>query len=476
MNCPTCNAAVAPGVTFCPECGTRLPAGNAGPLRVLQGRYELQKKLGQGGMGSVYLAGDRRLSTARWAVKEMSDALITSPLERQSASDAFRHEAELLARLSHPHLPRVTDHFSEDGKNYLVMEFVPGETLLDYVQRGGLPRPLPEALELAGQICDVLAYLHRQQPPVIFRDLKPANVMLTPEGQLKLVDFGIARIFKQGQAKDTQAYGTMGYSAPEQYGRGQTDARSDIYSLGVLLHQLLTGHDPATTPFRLPPADQLNPAVPSEVGAALARATDNDPERRFASVDEFRHALLDGGLVQRQGAAPALGPTQRIDPVAQAYPTPGSQPYQQALAGPGSQPYGAGARTTTGLAAAAFWLGIISVGLMALALAVVATGALAGDPENMISGVGALLAFPPLFSGPLAAILGLIALVSKETAGTLKGRRHAAVGVAAGAAALLLCCAVFVVFPSTPSSTDEGAERRSPAALAVGGATPGYHS
>jgi serine/threonine-protein kinase len=472
MNCPNCNAQVAPGAPFCPECGTRLSAV-AAPLRVLQGRYELQKKLGQGGMGSVYLADDRRLSTVRWAVKEMSDAQLASPLERQSASDAFKHEAELLARLNHPNLPRVTDHFSEDGKNYLVMELVPGQTLLDYVQRSGLPRPPAEALGLAGQICDVLSYLHRQQPPVIFRDLKPANVMITPEGQLKLVDFGIARIFKQGQAKDTQAYGTVGYSAPEQYGRGQTDARSDIYSLGALLHQLLTGHDPAATPFRLPPASQLNPAVPAHISAALTRATDNDPEQRFDSVDAFRQALLDAdGLVQRQGsghaaALAATGATLPVNPGAPPYPQPGSQPYQQAYPTAGSQPSGAIARTTTGLAAAAFWLGVVSAALMALSLAVVAAGAAAGDPENTVSALGALLAFPPLLLGPLAAILGVIALVSKETAGTLKGRRHATVGVAAGVGALLLCCAVFAVFPSTSSTNSEGADAGSPALISA---------
>jgi len=462
MNCPNCNAPIAPGVAFCPECGTRRPAGD-GPIRVLQGRYELIRKLGQGGMGSVYLASDRRLSTVRWAVKEMSDALITSPLERHSAVEAFRHEAELLARLSHPNLPRVTDHFSEEGKNYLVMEFVPGHTLLDYMQRNGLPRPLDEALGWASQICDVLGYLHSQQPPIIFRDLKPANVMITPEGQLKLVDFGIARIFKQGQAKDTQAYGTMGYSAPEQYGRGQTDARSDIYSLGVLLHQLLTGHDPAATPFRLPPAGALNPAVPAHISAAIARATDNDPQQRFSSLAELRQALLPtSGFVQLQGQqqqAPAVWATLPVNPGppsaapgSQAYGAPGSQPY----GAPGSQPYGVPARTTTGLATAAFWLGIVSAAWMALALAVVATGAIAGDPESLFTGFGALLAFPPLLAGPLAALLGVFALVSKETAATINGRRHAAVGVAAGTVALLLCCAVIAVIPS--SSTTTGAE------------------
>lgn len=128
------------------------------------------------------------------------------------------------------------------------MEFVPGDSLLAVARREGLPLPLPRVLDWARQICEVLDYLHNRPTPIIFRDLKPANVMLTPEGRVKLVDFGIARVFKPGKERDTQAFGTLGYSAPEQYGQSQTDPRSDIYSLGVLLHQLLTGYDPTSTP------------------------------------------------------------------------------------------------------------------------------------------------------------------------------------------------------------------------------------
>jgi len=237
------------------------------------------QKLGQGGMGAVYRAGDRRLSTVNWAVKEMSQSAISGPLERQQARDAFRHEAEMLAALNHPNLPRVTDHFEQDGKAYLVMEYVPGETLLSFLMREGLPQPQARVFEWARQLCDALDYLHTQRPPIIFRDLKPANIMLMPNGQVKLIDFGIARLFKPGQAKDTQAFGTIGYSAPEQYGKGQTDARSDVYSLGVLLHQLLTGYDPTSTPFHLPPASQVNLNLPQQLSDALSAATDSDPEQ-----------------------------------------------------------------------------------------------------------------------------------------------------------------------------------------------------
>lgn len=453
MNCPTCNASVAPGITFCPECGTRMPApapaAPAPPL--LQGRYELVQKLGQGGMGAVYLANDRRLSTVRWAVKEMSDAQITSPLDRQQAGDAFKHEAELLARLSHPNLPRVTDHFTENGKNYLVMEFVPGETLAAYCHTHGLPRPLPEVLAWAHQLCDVLGYLHRQAPPVIFRDLKPANVMRTPEGQLRLIDFGIARLFKAGQSRDTQAYGTMGYSAPEQYGRGQTDARSDVYSLGVLLHHLLTGHDPAATPFRLPPVGQLNPAIPHPIAAAIARATDNDPNNRFATIADVQHALLGSGyLVQPQPAVPqqpSTGPTVALNERVNLGQNLASGPY------PGSAPLSAPPAATTSLAAASMWIGITSVVWMAIAVLVVIIGGNSGDPENTLSGFGALLGFPPLILGPVAGGLGLVAILRKQTAATARGVRHAGIGIATGAATLILCCALFIVFPSSSASS-----------------------
>lgn len=454
MNCPTCNSTVAPGVTFCPECGTRLNQPSQ-PLRVLQERYELTKKLGEGGMGAVYLASDRRLRTVRWAVKEMSDAAITSPLERQQASDAFQHEAELLARLAHPNLPRVTDHFTQDGKNYLVMEFVPGETVLAYVQRLGAPRPLDEVLEWAHQLCDVLNYLHAQQPPVIFRDLKPANVMLTPERTLKLIDFGIARLFKPGQSKDTQAYGTMGYSAPEQYGRGQTDARSDVYSLGVLIHQLLTNYDPTSTPFRLPLADQLNPAVPAALGLALNKATNPDAEQRFASMAEFRQALLgSGNLVQRQ----SLEEAARLAAFSPTVATSGSQPSTSSPPPP-TPPAPA---KTTGLARTGFWIALSSVLLMLPALALMAAGAQSGDTDNGLLTFGGLLAFLGVLGGAVAATLGLVALFRPATAQSRHGRRDAAVALAAGLLAVPLCCVVFSFYPNDASS-DESDEGRLPA-------------
>ncbi|PDW03803.1 serine/threonine-protein kinase [Candidatus Viridilinea mediisalina] len=411
--CPNCTNPVAEGIAFCPECGARITAPT---LAILQNRYELTQKLGQGGMGAVFQASDRRLSTVRWAVKELTDALITDPQERQQASEAFRREAELLASLKHPNLPRVTDHFTEDGKSYLVMELVEGESLQSFIQREGLPRPLPEVFAWVEQLCEVLHYLHSQRPPIIFRDLKPSNIMLTPTGQLKLIDFGIARLFKPGQAADTQAFGTMGYSAPEQYGRGQTDQRSDIYSLAVVIHQLLTGYDPSNTPFRIPAAAQLNPAVPTALSEVLERAMHNDRAQRFADIPALREALRTSGN---------LNPNPSVE-----IPTPAASP----------APAPEGGISTSRIA---FWMGVISMGWMVLAMAMVLLGELSGGDDSALAGFGLLLGMPPLILGPTAAVFAMISLFKPQS--TPQSKQNAAVGIAAGVFTTFLCCATMMM-------------------------------
>jgi serine/threonine-protein kinase len=262
------------------------------PGTTLQNRYRIQRQIGGGGMGVVYLAEDTRLAGRRCAIKEMSPAAL-APQDRSWATNAFRQEAQMLANLDHPGLTAVTDFFFELGNWYLVMDFVVGETLGDRLDR--LPDrrlPLREALDITRQLCTVLEFLHGQKPPVVFRDLKPGNVMLTPEGKIKLIDFGIARFFKPGRSRDTVNLGTPGYAAPEQYGgKGQTDPRSDIYSLGVLLHEMLTGYDPQATPFNLPRPRSLAPAIPLVIEQVILRAMQSDPDARYQSVDQFRRAL-----------------------------------------------------------------------------------------------------------------------------------------------------------------------------------------
>ncbi|MCS6841437.1 MAG: serine/threonine protein kinase [Roseiflexus sp.] len=458
MQCPVCNALNPDGAPFCAECGIRL-AGAAMPSVamatgalpqqfILQGRYVIEQKLGQGGMGAVYRARDLRLSTVTWAIKEMSQAQITGPLELQEARAAFQREAELLASLSHPGLPKVVDHFEQDGKAYLVMEFVPGDSLLTIAQREGLPFPLPRVLDWARQICEVLEYLHNRPTPIIFRDLKPANVMLTPEGRIKLVDFGIARIFKPGKERDTQAFGTLGYSAPEQYGRSQTDPRADIYSLGVLLHQLLTGYDPTSTPFRLPSANQINPAIPQHVSDAIARAVDPDPNRRFPNVRAFYQALTGQQQIMLQAGTPteAVYPRMSVSgSVGQTMPI--SPPISGSVAAqPPPVPL-----PTTGLANAGRWIGIGSMLVMGFAAILVAISAATTGTDSELAGVGYLIAFLPLATGPLAFLLGLIALLSSATQQTVRGRQHAIVGIVTGLMTGLLCCGIFVLVGGSSS-------------------------
>lgn len=268
-------------------------------------------------MGVVYLATDtdERFRQRRVAVKEMSKAGFS--LERaREAEAAFAGEASILIDLLHPNLPRVYDYFSEGECCYLVMDYIEGSTLAGMLeQAGGGPLPLTLVLGWAVELCDVLHYLHTCQPPVIFRDIKPANVMVSTSGHLFLIDFGIARLFKPGQAHDTVPFGSVGYAAPEQYGNAQSEPRSDVYGLGALLHQLLTGLDPSEHPFFFRPVSQVNPAVPAELELLLMQMVEMDRERRPASIRDVWNVLEQVRFsVQTRGAALATGTRVRAAP------------------------------------------------------------------------------------------------------------------------------------------------------------------
>ncbi|MEI2692376.1 MAG: serine/threonine-protein kinase [Anaerolineae bacterium] len=282
------------------------------PNAILQGRYVILQKLGQGGFGAVYKVADQRLAGSVCAIKEMSDAALHDPAEKAQAVAAFQHEAQLLARLVHPNIPRVTDYFAESNRHYIVMEYVPGETLEDRLARQRTPCSEQEVRGWAEQLCDVLAYLHSQNPSIVFRDLKPANIMLTPQGQIKLIDFGIARLFKPGRSMDTEPLGTPGFAPPEQWGKTQTDGRSDVYSLGVVLHHLLTFYDPASTPFQLPPVRRLQPSVSVQMEQVIARATQQYMHQRYQQVSEMKQALAVGAApapqLQSSGTSPTVSP------------------------------------------------------------------------------------------------------------------------------------------------------------------------
>jgi len=265
-----------------------------GPLdagTVLQKRYRIDRLLGGGGMGMVYLARDQRLSDRACAIKEMVDHFI-DPQQRIEANEYFAREADTLAQLKHPAIPAITDRFDDQNRHYLVMEYVEGRNLEEELAvRGG---PLPEGLviDIARQLCDVLGYLHGLTPPIVYRDMKPSNVMLTGNGRVVLVDFGIARLFK-AQRKGTMI-GTLGFAPPEQY-QGVADPRSDLYSLGATLHYVVTGRDPEKfPPFSFPPIRQLRPDISSNLAGAIDRALKYEMADRPATVQEFRDMLLYG--------------------------------------------------------------------------------------------------------------------------------------------------------------------------------------
>ena len=258
---------------------------------LLNGRYQILRPLGRGGMGTVYLAEHTRLDT-QVAVKEIRGAF-ADEAEYQAALRQCEQEARTLVRLHHANLPKVTDAFIENDRFYLVMEFIEGVTLESRLtERRGLPLPVASVIEWGLQIADVLAYLHSLDPPLIFRDLKPSNVMLRPDGRICLIDFGIARQFQPGASKDTALLGSVGYSPPEQFGRNQTEPRSDIYALGATLHHLLTGRDPAATPFKFPPARSLNMLVPDALSRLIADCLEIDAEKRPANAHEVAMRLL----------------------------------------------------------------------------------------------------------------------------------------------------------------------------------------
>jgi serine/threonine protein kinase len=237
-------------------------------------RYFILNKIGAGGFGLVYKATDVQCGNRFVAIKEV--CLLGLHLQTViEATTAFQREVDLLSQLDHPHLPCLYEYFQHHESWYLVMEFIAGETLEQYQEKALNRRLLlSEVLDIGMQLCAVLDYLHSQHPPIVFRDLKPSNIMRTPSGHLYLIDFGIARYFKPGQAKDTIALGSHGYAAPEQYGKTQTTPRADIYSLGVVLHQLLTAKDPSEAPFRFIPLRPKNPQNQSDPGSLTTSMVD----------------------------------------------------------------------------------------------------------------------------------------------------------------------------------------------------------
>jgi serine/threonine protein kinase len=289
---------------------------------VLNGQYRIVRLVGGGGMAWVYQVEELPPGSGKlWALKELRPQT-QDKVEQATARKLFEQEARLLRTLDHPSIPQIAGYFEENGRACLVMEFIWGDSLEKRLAAANAPLLESDVLKWAIQLCDALDYLHTRQPPIIFRDLKPSNVMVTHAGLVKLVDFGIARTYKMGKKRDTVAMGSENYAAPEQWGRGQTDARSDLYALGATMYHLLANMAP--TPAFLPseplPLGNYNGAVSKKVIALIEKAMARDRAKRFQSAPEMRAVLI--AAHPGPYAAPVSSTAQRPAPQPAAVPPP----------------------------------------------------------------------------------------------------------------------------------------------------------
>lgn len=254
---------------------------------VIDGKYKILNLIGQGGMSNVYLAINEKANKT-WAIKEVRKQGIKNfEIYRQSLAV----ELNLLKKMNHPNLPNIIDVIDEDDEFFIVMDYIEGMSLDNRIQEQGSASQ-EEVISWALQLCDVLDYLHHQSPPVIYRDMKPSNIMLKPDGKVVLVDFGTAREYKNEKGKDTTCLGTIGYAAPEQFGgMGQTDQRTDVFNLGATMYHLLTGHDPSMPPYEMYPIRQWNPELSSGLEYIISTCTNKNPDERYQTAKELKFAL-----------------------------------------------------------------------------------------------------------------------------------------------------------------------------------------
>lgn len=254
---------------------------------LVDGKYKILNKIGQGGMSVVYLAMNER-ANKQWAIKEVrKDGVKNFEVVKQG----LIVETDLLKKLHHPNLPSIIDVIDGDGTFLIVMDYIEGRHLESVIKEYGAQNQ-EDVIEWAKQLCDVLSYLHSRKPPIIYRDMKPSNIMLKPDGKVMLIDFGTAREFKETSVADTTCLGTQGYAAPEQYGgQGQTDARTDIYCLGATLYHLLTGHNPSEPPYEMYPIRYWNPELSSGLEEIILKCTQKNPDDRYQSCAELLYAL-----------------------------------------------------------------------------------------------------------------------------------------------------------------------------------------
>lgn len=260
-----------------------------GPGDVLKERFRILRLIGSGSYGVVYLAEDLQVPGAQWAIKEIRESDIDEE-ERLETVERFKKEADLLRGLNHTGVPKVIDCFSRNTSHYMVMEHIEGETIEEKMKRG-----IPRAEDVAGwalKVCDILEYLHHLTPSyLVYRDIKPSNIMVTYRGRILLIDFGIARFYNPVKSTDTCFLGTPGFCPPEQYGARQSDRRSDIYSLGATMYQLLSGQDLIPFNFKMPPVSQFNRNVSGQLEHVICRCLEVDPDKRYQQINELRDAL-----------------------------------------------------------------------------------------------------------------------------------------------------------------------------------------
>ncbi len=254
---------------------------------LVDGKYKILNKVGQGGMSVVYLAMNEK-ANKQWAVKEVRKDGV---LDFESVKQGLVAETDILKKLSHPNLPSIIDVIDTDDSFIIIMDYIQGNSLNTSLDEYGA-QPQELVIEWAKQLCDVLGYLHSRTPAIIYRDMKPANVMLKPDGNVTLIDFGTAREYKEKNLADTTCLGTVGYAAPEQFGgMGQTDARTDIYCLGATLYHLVTGMNPCEPPYEIKPIREVNPTLSSGLERIILKCTQRNPEDRYQSCAELMYAL-----------------------------------------------------------------------------------------------------------------------------------------------------------------------------------------
>lgn len=254
---------------------------------LIDGKYKILNEIGRGGMSTVYLAINEKANKP-WAVKEVRKNGISN---RELVKQSLMVEINLLKKLKHKGLPSIVDIIDQQDNCLIVMDYIEGITLENIMQEEGV-QPQEKVVDWAIQLCDVLQYLHTRKPAIIYRDMKPSNIMLRSDGSVVLIDFGTAREFKERHVEDTTCLGTQGYAAPEQFGgMGQTDERTDIYSLGATMYRLVTGHNPSEPPYEMYPITHWNPRLSTGLEGIIAKCTSKDPKSRYQSVQEVRYAL-----------------------------------------------------------------------------------------------------------------------------------------------------------------------------------------